>query len=143
TCPWSKPRIRWPTTTSPSGRACTPNDRRRGGLPIQCPAMSAPADESKHWLEPPEWWKKSKPLRWVPIVIALAIVLPGLWVAKNKLAPAVHPEKEKFTAVAADPVVFLDTLKSYDTLAAVRGGFDAAKIQYNTTSVHPPASGKY
>ena len=29
--------------------------------------MAAPAEEGKHWLDPPEWWKKSKPLRWVPI----------------------------------------------------------------------------
>ena len=29
------------------------------------------ASDDKHWLEPPEWWKKSKPLRWVPILIGL------------------------------------------------------------------------
>ena len=37
--------------------------------------MSAPADDGKHWLEPPEWWKKSKPLRWVPILIGIGCLL--------------------------------------------------------------------
>jgi hypothetical protein len=101
------------------------------------------ADETKHWLEPPEWWKKSKPLRWVPILIALAVVLPGLWVAKAKLIPAEHPEKEKFTAIAADPVVLLDDLKSYDTLASVRERLDSAKAVYTTAAAHPKRSGKY
>jgi hypothetical protein len=105
--------------------------------------MAAPADDTKHWLEPPEWWKKTKPLRWLPIVIGLAIVLPGLWVAKGKLLPSVHPEKERFVEVAADPVVFLDQMKSYETLDSVRARLDGAKVVYNVTSSRPTPSGKY
>jgi len=105
--------------------------------------MAAPADDSKHWLEPPDWWKKSKPLRWVPILIGLAVVLPGLWVAKEAIAPGGHSEKARFTDVAADPVVFLDRLKSYETVESVRTRFDGAKLQYNLTPVRPAASSKY
>ena len=84
------------------------------------------ASDDKHWLEPPEWWKKSKPLRWVPILIGLAIVLPGLWVAKETIAPGGHPEKGRFTEVAADPVVFLDGIKSYESVESVRARFDGS-----------------
>jgi len=104
--------------------------------------MAAP-DDSKHWLEPPEWWKKSKPLRWVPILVGIAIVAPGLWVAKEKIAPGGHPEKARFTDVAADPVVFLDGLKSYESVDAVRSRLDTAKIVYTVTPVRPKASSKY
>jgi hypothetical protein len=104
--------------------------------------MSAP-EAKKHWLEPPEWWKKSRPLRWVPWVVVLAIVLPGLWVAKEKLGTPAHPEKEKYTAVAADPVLMLDGMKSYDTLDAVRARLDAVKAAYVVTPVHPRPSAKY
>lgn len=104
--------------------------------------MAAPADE-KHWLEPPEWWKKSRPLRWVPILIGLAVVLPGLWVAKEKIAPGGHPEKGRFTEIAADPVILLDGMKSYETVEAVRARLDAAKAQYTVAPVRPAASSKY
>lgn len=105
--------------------------------------MAQPADDSKHWLEPPEWWKKSKPLRWLPIVIGLAVVLPGLWVAKQKIAPGPHPETEKFTATVPNPESMLDAFKSYDSLASARQKLDAAQVQYTVTPVRPAPSSKY
>lgn len=104
--------------------------------------MAAPADD-KHWLEPPEWWKKSKPLRWVPILVGLAIVLPGLWVAKQAIAPGGHPEKGRFTEVAADPVTFLDGIRSYDPVETLRARLDGAKLQYTVTPVRPAPSSSY
>lgn len=103
--------------------------------------MAAP--DEKHWLEPPAWWKKTKPLRWVPILIGLAVVLPGLWVAKEKIAPGGHPDKGRFTEVATDPVVFLDGIRSYDSVEAVRARLDQAKVQYTVTPVRPAPSSKY
>src|SRR5689334_14479911 len=105
--------------------------------------MAEPKDDSKHWLEPPAWWKKSKPLRWVPIVIGLAIVLPGLWVAKEKIAPGGHPEKGHFTEVVTDPVAMLDPFKSYDSVTSVREKLDAKKVKYVLTPVCPAESSKY
>ena len=105
--------------------------------------MSAPADDTKHWLEPPEWWKKSKPLRWVPILVGAAIVLPGLWVAKEKLAPSPHPETAKFTEKAADSVPFIDGMNSYDALDATLAKFGAAQLKFTATAAHPKPSSKY
>jgi hypothetical protein len=104
--------------------------------------MATPGDD-KHWLEPPEWWKKTKPLRWAPILVGLAIVLPGLWVAKEKIAPGGHPERVRFTEVAADPVLFLDGINSYASVETVRGRLDAAKVQYTVAPVRPAPSSKY
>jgi hypothetical protein len=104
--------------------------------------MAAP-DDSRHWLEPPEWWKKSKPLRWVPILVVLGIVLPGLWVAKEKIAPGAHPEKARFTEMVADPVVFLDGLRSYASVESVRAALDGAKAQYTVAAMRPATSSKY
>ena len=105
--------------------------------------MSAPVDDSRHWLEPPEWWKKVKPLRWAAIFGILFVVGSMVYTAKMVIAPGVHPEKERFTDVAADPVVFLDKLSSYEALDTVRAQLDQAQVKYTVTSVRPPASAKY
>ena len=98
--------------------------------------MSAPADE-KHWLDPPEWWKKAKPLRW------LAIVVPTLWVAKTVIAPAAHPEKAKFTEMVSDPVALMGDFSSYESLESVSGKLNAAQVKFQPTSVRPAPSSKY
>lgn len=105
--------------------------------------MSAPVDDGKHWLEPPEWWKKVKPLRWAAIFGILFVIGSMVYTAKVIIAPAVHPEKERFTDVAADPVALLDTFRSYETVEDARAALDQAKIQYAVTGDHPPPSGKY
>lgn len=105
--------------------------------------MGAPEEERKHWLEPPEWWKKAKPLRWLAIGTIVAAVASVLWTARGIIAPPVHPEKEKYMVVASDPVLFLDGMKSYDTLDSVRARLDAGKAIYAVTAVHPRPSAKY
>lgn len=104
--------------------------------------MGAP-EERKHWLEPPEWWKKAKPLRWLAIGTIVAAVGSVFYTAKTIMAPPVHPEKEKYMVVASDPVLFLDGMKSYDTLESVRARLDSSKTVYVVTAVHPKASAKY
>ncbi|MES0874819.1 hypothetical protein [Sinimarinibacterium thermocellulolyticum] len=58
--------------------------------------MSTP--ERKHdWLEPPEWWKKWRPLRW----LLGALLLAGLWVAVQPLLPEPAPQGAIATVPAA------------------------------------------
>ena len=104
--------------------------------------MAAP-DDKKHWLEPPAWWKKAKPLRWLAILGILFVAVSVLYTAKVVIAPGPHPETQKFTAVAADPVAMIDQLKSYDSVADVSAKLDAAKVKYSVTPVRPAASTKY
>ena len=95
-------------------------------------------DEKKHWLEPPEWWKKAKPLRWLAILGILFVAVSVLYTAKVVIAPGPHAETQKFTAGVADPVAMIDQLKSYDSVAAVRAKLDAAKAKYTVTPTRPP-----
>ncbi|MGH8481352.1 MAG: hypothetical protein ACRES8_02690, partial [Nevskiaceae bacterium] len=104
--------------------------------------MAAP-DDKKHWLEPPAWWKKAKPLRWLAILGILFVAVSVLYTAKVVIAPGPHPETQKFTEVAADPATMIDTLKSYDAVADVRAKLDAAKVKYTVMPVRPAASSKY
>ena len=103
--------------------------------------MAAP-DDKKHWLEPPEWWKKAKPLRWLTILAILFVAVSVLYTAKVVIAPGPHAETQKFTA-AAEGAAMIDQLKSYDSVASVTARFDAAKVKYALTSVRPAASSKY
>lgn len=99
--------------------------------------------DDKHWLEPPEWWKKVKPLRWLAIGGMLFLAFSAVYTAKVLIAPAAHDEAAIFTAVADDPVAFLDGLSSYDTVAAVTARLDAKKVAVQATKQHLPASSKY
>lgn len=105
--------------------------------------MSAPVDDRRHWLEPPEWWKKVKPLRWAAVLGIGFFAVSVFYTAKVIIAPSAHPEKGRFTAMVSDPVLMLDGMKSYDSLASVREKLDAAKVQYQVTPVRPAPSGKY
>lgn len=104
--------------------------------------MAAP-DDKKHWLEPPEWWKKAKPLRWLAILGILFLAVSVLYTAKVVIAPGPHAETQKFTAMVPDPVAMIGPLKSYDSVATAQGKLDAAKSKYSVTSVRPAASTKY
>jgi hypothetical protein len=108
----------------------------------QCDAMAAP-DDKKHWLEPPSWWKKVKPLRWLAILGIIFVAVSVLWTAKVVIAPGPHAETQKFTEVAANPVAMIDKLKSYDSVATVTAQLDASKTKYTVTPVRPAKSTKY
>ena len=100
-------------------------------------------EEKKHWLEPPEWWKKAKPLRWLAILGILFVAFSVLYTAKVVIAPAAHPETDKFTAGAKDPAAMIEPLNSYDSVARVRDVLDAKKLKYTVTPVRPKSSTKY
>ena len=101
------------------------------------------AEDKKHWLEPPSWWKQVKPLRWAAIGGIIFVAVSVLYTAKVVIAPGGHPEKSKFTEVASDPVPMIAPLKSYDSVGTVRAALDAAKVTYTLTPVRPAASSKY
>lgn len=100
-------------------------------------------EEKKHWLEPPSWWKKVKPLRWMAIAGIIFVAVSVLYTAKVVIAPGGHPETDRYTDGVADPVPMIGGLKSYDTVDSVRGALDGAKVTYTVTPVRPAASSKY
>lgn len=100
-------------------------------------------EKKQHWMEPPEWWKKAKPLRWLAILGMLFVAVSVLYTAKVVIAPSAHPETGKFTAVVADPVPMIAPLKSYDSVGKVREVLDGQKLKYSVTPVRPADSTKY
>jgi hypothetical protein len=108
----------------------------------ECTAMAAQEDK-KHWLEPPEWWKKAKPLRWIAILGILFVAVSVLWTAKVVIAPGKHSETARFTEVAADPVDMIPPLKSYQSVGAVREALDAQQAKYTVAPVCPADSSKH
>ena len=100
-------------------------------------------EEKKHWLEPPAWWKKAKPLRWLAILGMLFVGVSVLYTAKVVIAPGKHSETARFTSTPADPVAMIAPLKSYDSVGRVREVLDANKLKYTVTPVRPAESSKY
>ena len=100
-------------------------------------------EEKKHWLEPPKWWKKVKPLRWAAVATIIFIVISATYTVKVIVAPAKHPESDRFTAMAPDPVLFTAGFKSYDSLDSARANLDQAKVTYLVAQNHAAPSGKY
>lgn len=97
----------------------------------------------EHWLEPPEWWKKVKPLRWAAAGGIVFVIVSATYTAKVLIVPSAHAETERFIAVAGNPVVLLDGFRSYSTLESVKTRLDEQKVISAISSQRPPVSSKY
>jgi hypothetical protein len=97
----------------------------------------------EHWLEPPEWWKKVKPLRWAAAGGIIFVIVSVTYTAKVLITPAKHEETGRFLEVAQNTVVLLDGFRSYDTVESAKEKLDKAKAASTLESIRPPASGKY
>lgn len=97
----------------------------------------------EHWLEPPAWWKKVKPLRWAAAGGIIFVIVSATYTAKVLIAPSVHAEAGRFLEKAPNTVALLDGFKSFDTVESAKARLDAAQAASTLTSLRPPASGKY
>ena len=97
----------------------------------------------EHWLEPPAWWKRVKPLRWAAAGGIIFAVVSATYTAKVLIAPSVHAESERFLEVAPNPVQLLDGIRSYDPVESVKARLDELSVVSTLSSMRPPASGKY
>jgi hypothetical protein len=102
-----------------------------------------PRRPDKHWLDAPEWWKKWRPLRWLAIAGIAGAVVSVTWTVKTYVLPQPHPETERFTDHAPDPVLLMAELHSYESLEAARARLDEAKVVYTVERHHAPPSSKY
>lgn len=109
--------------------------------------------EPPHWLDPPLWWKRFKPLRWI-IVAAVA-----LWVAHafdlmrflklpDRAMPAFlkgepHPDTALYTRMAVG-VPMMEAFRSYEDLDTVTKALTAAGYdRWTTDSRHAEDSSRY
>lgn len=97
----------------------------------------------RHWLEPPEWWKKYKPLRWLAILGMAFFAFSAFYTAKKLVAPGEHPETAAFLDAAPDPVDFINGLASYQSVTDVSDMFKRAKLPVSVESDHRARNPKY
>lgn len=91
----------------------------------------------KHWLDPPDWWKKWKPLRWLAVLTIVGGAASGLWSALTLvLDPGPHPDTAAFMAAPKSRVLLMGTFNSYDDLAAVTAQLSAAGYEWTIQKNH-------
>lgn len=72
---------------------------------------------NRHWLSPPEWWKKWRPLRWLAILTILGGMASGLWSgARLVMEPEPHAQTEAYLHV---PALRIKLIGSFDSYAKV------------------------
>jgi hypothetical protein len=100
--------------------------------------------EDRHWLSPPDWWKRFRPLRWLAILTIIGGLGSGLWGAKEiALAPRDHPETALYTAVARDTLVLGGVFRSYSSVETVTAQLGKDGATWTTISNHRPHSDRY
>jgi len=101
--------------------------------------------DDSHWLDPPEWWKKFKPLRWLAIATIVAGLGSGIWGAKEiAFKPGEHPETARYLAQAT-PRLGLGgrVFTSYSSLSSITAQLDQAGVAWLAKRNHRPTSTQY
>ena len=100
--------------------------------------------EPAHWLDPPSWWKRTRPLRWIVVgalvlfAIAHVFDLTRFLKVPDRAVPAFlkadpHPDTALYTRMAVG-VRLMDAFRSYEDMATVVKGLAAAGYDDWTTS---------
>lgn len=96
---------------------------------------AAEKPDPPHWLDPPRWWKRVKPLRWVIIALIAIWVVHAFDLLRfvklpDRAVPSFlkgepHPDTALYTRVAVG-VPMIDPFRSYEDLATVTKSLTAA-----------------
>lgn len=97
---------------------------------------------NKHWLEPPAWWKKWRPLRWLAVLTILVSVVSMTWTVKTYLPPDEHPDTPYYTAVETRRVALAD-FQSYDTVESVQAALTSGGYKFVQTRLYSTPSASY
>lgn len=91
----------------------------------------------KHWLDPPDWWKKWKPLRWLAVLTIIGGMASGLWSGvKLVMEPPPHPETGNYTAVVKARIALMGLFNSYDSVEVITGQLDSAGYAWEHKKNH-------
>lgn len=105
------------------------------------------AKKKRDWLEPPEWWKKFRPLRWAVIGLLGYGVYSWLDLGQQAVVALQKPHEAtaSYTAVVSNPVDLIEPLRSYSSVADVEAvlkqgeyGWRKSEIRTAATPDHPP-----
>lgn len=101
------------------------------------------AQIKRDWLEPPNWWKRWRPLRILALGVIGFSVMSTTWTIKKYVIPKEpHPLTELYTSVAADRAP-LGEFHSYETLQTAGAALTKAGYQFTTKAMHTPISELY
>ena len=99
--------------------------------------------QKKSWLEPPDWWKKWKPLRWIAVITIISSLASMSWTVKTYvLPPPIHPQTALYLSVESQRVD-LGGFRSYDSLEDVRKILSEGKFSAQLTQLHSTPSPAY
>jgi hypothetical protein len=101
------------------------------------------AHSRRHWLEPPSWWKRWKPLRILALgVIGFSVLSTSWTIKKYVLVPEPHPETAYYTSIAPQTVPLGD-FHSYDNLQSSEAALTASGYTFTAKALHTPFSELY
>jgi hypothetical protein len=114
---------------------------------------TAEKPDPPHWLDPPQWWKRAKPLRWLIAAIAviwivhaldlLRFVMPSRDSMPAFLKGDPHPDTALYTRMAVG-VPMMEAFRSYEDLATVTKALTAAGYDgWSTQSRRAEESPRY
>lgn len=106
-----------------------------------------------HWLDPPRWWRRAKPVRWIIIAVVLIWLVSAFDLMRfvklpagavpSFLKAAPHPETANYTKVAVG-VPIADRFKSYQDVQSVTAALSNAGFEgWTTASRRAVASSSY
>lgn len=106
-----------------------------------------------HWLDPPHWWRRAKPVRWIIVAAVLIWIVSAFDLMRFVRLPAgalpdflkaePHPESASYTKVAVG-VAMLDRYKSYQDVQSVTASLSNAGFEgWTTTSRRALESASY
>lgn len=116
--------------------------------------MATSIPDGKHWLDPPDWWRRRRPLRWLLVMALLVgailqfdlmqyLALPERAIP-NFLRREPHPETGFYTRIESSRVTLADRFRSYDDLAAVTATLSSAGYEgWTVSSRHVASSSDY
>lgn len=114
---------------------------------------AADKPEPPHWLDPPLWWKRIKPLRWIIAAIVAIWVVHAFDLLRflnlsDRAVPSFlkgdpHPDTALYTRMAVG-VPMIDAFRSYEDLATVTKALTAAGYDnWTALSRHAEESPRY
>lgn len=105
-------------------------------------ADGADKPDTPHWLDPPYWWKRVKPVRWIIVLALIAWIAHAFQLTRFIKLPDTavptflkgepHPETAQYTRVAVG-VALADRFRSYQDLQSVTAELSAAGFDGWTT----------
>lgn len=99
--------------------------------------VKPPSKKQRHWLDPPDWWKKWKPLRWLAAIFIVVGATSGLWSGiKLVLDPGAHPQTQDYLATQSFRVRLIDSFDSFDSVDNVSAALGAAGYTWTRQKNH-------